>query len=163
MSVVSSAVHAAAYALICRSSNSLLCKYGSRSGDAARACTCLTCTAYLQVLCVADINRADHQLERGGGAICFVGQAAPGVWQMFDSLVGSDVEQCQDVCPHDNPPNIPKQHSATSDYDDDEARPPKKPVHHRPMKTHKAPTKASSHGHRTKTATAAVSIDRDEI
>ena len=123
----------------------------------------LTMHCCMQVLCIADINRADHQLQRGGGAVCFVGQAAPGMWQLFDSLVGNDVEQCQDVCPHDNPPRIPKHFSHPSDYEDDDTRPAKKPVHHRPMKTHKAPKKAAAHGRPKKAAAAAVSSDDGEL
>lgn len=50
----------------------------------------------LQVLCLADINRADHQLIRGGGAACFMNN--PGMWKLFSGII-QELEACQPTCP----------------------------------------------------------------
>lgn len=43
--------------------------------------TCRVTPASVQVLCIADINRAGSQAYRGGGALCFTNN--PGIWQTF--------------------------------------------------------------------------------
>ena len=45
----------------------------------------------LQVVCFADINRAGHQLQRGGGAVCFTKNAA--LWEAFVPIVAA-VGEC---------------------------------------------------------------------
>jgi hypothetical protein len=47
--------------------------------------------ATVQVLCMGDINRAGHQLQRGGGAVCFMDNAK--LWEQFVNIV-AEVGAC---------------------------------------------------------------------
>ena len=48
------------------------------------------------MLCIADINRAGHQLYRGGGAACFATNDL--MWKLFSGIITA-VEDCQASCP----------------------------------------------------------------
>ena len=48
----------------------------------------------VRVLCMGDINRAGHQLQRGGGAICFSDNAD--VWSAFLGIV-AEVGKCGEL------------------------------------------------------------------
>ena len=91
----------------------------------------------LQVLCIADINRADHQLIRGGGAACFMSN--PGMWRLFSSII-QELEPCQPTCPVSKAkPKRPK-HSIT----------PKSHVVHKSTSHHgSARTASHSTAHKT--------------
>lgn len=43
-----------------------------------------------KVVCFGDVNRALTQLQRGGGAICFVSNTA--LWSLFDGIVAATLE-----------------------------------------------------------------------
>ena len=40
---------------------------------------------YPKSVCIGDINRAGHQLQRGGGTVCFVANDA--LWETFSGIV----------------------------------------------------------------------------
>ena len=40
---------------------------------------------YPKSVCIGDINRAGHQLQRGGGTVCFVANDA--LWESFSGIV----------------------------------------------------------------------------
>ena len=46
---------------------------------------------FLQVLCLADINRAGSQAERGGGAMCFAKNVP--MWEAFNAIITQE-EAC---------------------------------------------------------------------
>lgn len=62
----------------------------------------------VQVLCIADINRAGHQLIRGGGAACFMNN--PAMWKLFSSII-TDTEACQSTCPVEAPKKTRPKHT----------------------------------------------------
>ena len=51
----------------------------------AEECDRAAAATTVKVLCVGDINRAGHQLQRGGGAVCFTKNAA--LWEQFVKIV----------------------------------------------------------------------------
>ena len=51
-------------------------------------------TGAVRVLCMGDINRAGHQLQRGGGAVCFSNNAE--VWNAFLGIV-AEVGDCGEL------------------------------------------------------------------
>lgn len=62
----------------------------------------------VKVLCIADINRAGHQLIRGGGAACFMNN--PAMWKLFSSII-TDTEACQSTCPVEAPKKTRPKHT----------------------------------------------------
>ena len=51
-------------------------------------------TGTVKVLCMGDINRAGHQLQRGGGAVCFSNNAE--IWNAFLGIV-AEVGGCGEL------------------------------------------------------------------
>jgi hypothetical protein len=45
----------------------------------------------VEVVCIGDINRAGHQLQRGGGTVCFTNN--PALWHQFLDIV-AEVGDC---------------------------------------------------------------------
>jgi hypothetical protein len=52
------------------------------------------CNEAVKVACMSDLNRAGHQLQRGGGAVCFMDNAK--LWEQFVKVV-AEVGDCGEL------------------------------------------------------------------